>query len=210
MGQAAAFSFHPRKMVTTGEGGMVTTNDAALAERVRMLRNHGASISEEQRHLGPQPYLLPEFNVLGFNYRMTDLQAAVGLSQLRRIEELLTFREHWAAWYRERLGHLAWLRLPTPPRNGRHSWQSFVTFVDETRAPHGRNEIMRRLEDAGISVRPGTHAVHMLGLYRERFGLRSEDFPGARACAERSMAIPLHNRMTADDFETVAAALETL
>jgi dTDP-4-amino-4,6-dideoxygalactose transaminase len=85
-----------------------------------------------------------------------------------------------------------------------------VTLVNEEQAPASRDRIMRRLQAAGVGVRPGTHAVHMLGLYRERFGLRPDDFPGARACAERSMAIPLHNRMTPEDFETVAAALEAL
>src|SRR5215467_5056000 len=79
LGDLGVFSFHPRKSITTGEGGMVTTNDDRLAERVKMLRNHGASVSEEERHRGPRPYLLPEFDLLGFNYRMTDLQGAVGL-----------------------------------------------------------------------------------------------------------------------------------
>jgi dTDP-4-amino-4,6-dideoxygalactose transaminase len=174
------------------------------------MRNHGASISEEQRHLGPRPYLLPEFNLLGYNYRMTDLQAAVGLHQLARLDELVSFRDRWASWYRERLSGLQWLRLPDPPAGMRHSWQSFVTYVDETSAPMSRNAIMARLENAGIAARPGTHAVHMLGLYRERFGLHPADFPGARACAEQSMAIPLHNRMSAEDFESVASALEGL
>lgn len=210
LGDAAAFSFHPRKIVTTGEGGMVTTNDPALAERMRTLRNHGASVSEEQRHLGPQPYLLPEFNLLGYNYRMTDLQAALGLHQLARLQELVTFRNRWASWYRERLSGLDWLLLPSPPAGARHSWQSFVTFVDEANAPMSRNAMMARLENEGIAARPGTHAVHMQGFYRERFGLKPDDFPGARSCAEQTMAIPLHNRMTADDFERVAATLETL
>lgn len=189
---------------------MVTTNDPALAERMRTLRNHGASVSEEQRHLGPQPYLLPEFNLLGYNYRMTDLQAALGLHQLARLQELVTFRNRWASWYRERLSGLDWLLLPSPPAGARHSWQSFVTFVDEANAPMSRNAMMARLENEGIAARPGTHAVHMQGFYRERFGLKPDDFPGARSCAEQTMAIPLHNRMTADDFERVAATLETL
>jgi dTDP-4-amino-4,6-dideoxygalactose transaminase len=210
LGDAAAFSFHPRKIVTTGEGGMVTTADEALAEKIRSLRNHGASVSDEVRHQGPRPYLLPEFNVLGYNYRMTDLQAAVGLQQLARLDDLVSFRERWARWYRERLAGLGWLHLPDPPPGARHSWQSFVTFVDEERAPMSRNAIMGALEKKGIAARPGTHAVHMQGFYRERFALKPDDFPGARACAEQTMAIPLHNRMNADDFEYVAAALEAL
>ena len=85
LGSAASFSFHPRKSITTGEGGMITTNDGALADVANTLRNHGAAISEEQRHRGPRPYLLPEFNLLGFNYRMTDLQGSVGLVQLQKL-----------------------------------------------------------------------------------------------------------------------------
>ena len=82
LGDAASFSFHPRKSITTGEGGMVTSNNDALAERMNQMRNHGATLSEEQRHHGPKPYILPDFNLLGFNYRMTDMQGAVGLAQL--------------------------------------------------------------------------------------------------------------------------------
>lgn len=187
---------------------MVTTNDADLADRVRTLRNHGASISEEQRHQGPQPYLLPDFDVLGFNYRMTDLQAAVGLGQLSRLEELLAFRSSWAEWYRQRLADLPWIRLPKEPARGRHSWQSFVTFVDAQTAPLPRNAIMAELEAQGIATRPGTHALHTLGYYRSRLGTAPGDFPGAQASAEQSMALPLHNRMTPDDFERIAVALE--
>ena len=90
LGDVACFSFHPRKSITTGEGGMVTTNNDQLAEQMNMLRNHGASISEEQRHHGPKPYILPDFNLLGFNYRMTDLQGAVGLVQLEKMEQFIS------------------------------------------------------------------------------------------------------------------------
>ena len=96
LGDVACFSFHPRKSITTGEGGMVTTNNDQLAEQMNMLRNHGASISEEQRHHGPKPYILPDFNLLGFNYRMTDLQGAVGLVQLEKMEQFISERQRWA------------------------------------------------------------------------------------------------------------------
>jgi dTDP-4-amino-4,6-dideoxygalactose transaminase len=210
LGTVAAFSFHPRKSVTTGEGGMVTTNDAQLARRVDQMRNHGATVSEEQRHSGPRPYLLPEFDVLGYNYRMTDLQGAVGLVQLRKLDTFIDERARWAAWYRDALGGIPWLRLPDEPRGMRHGWQAFVTYVDPRRAPAARNDIMQRLEQQGIATRPGTHAVHMLAYYRERFGLTDGDFPGARDCAEQTMAIPLHNRMSAEDYEYVAACLRQL
>jgi perosamine synthetase len=210
LGDAASFSFHPRKSITTGEGGMVTTNDDALAEVANMLRNHGASISEEQRHKGPRPYLLPEFNLLGFNYRMTDLQGAVGLVQLGKLHRFIAERQQWAEFYRDSLAHLEWLRMPVFPENGTHAWQAFVTYVDPDKAPMSRNEIMEKLQAIGISTRPGTHAVHMLGYYRERFGLNVDDFPGARDCDQNTMAIPLHNRMTAEDYQYVVDALSEL
>ncbi|HKA00266.1 MAG TPA: DegT/DnrJ/EryC1/StrS family aminotransferase [Candidatus Solibacter sp.] len=210
LGVAAAFSFHPRKSVTTGEGGMVTTQDPALAERANMLRNHGASISEEQRHAGPKPYILADFNLLGFNYRMTDLQGAVGIVQLGKLDRYIAERDRWARFYQEELSTIRWLRVSHAPQGWRHGWQSYVCYVDETKSPISRNEIMERLQKKGVSTRPGTHAVHMLGYYRKRFGYQPDDLPGARDCDAHTIAIPLHNRMTAEDFQSVADALQEL
>jgi dTDP-4-amino-4,6-dideoxygalactose transaminase len=207
---AGAFSFHPRKSITTGEGGMVTTNDGALADKVNMLRNHGASISEEQRHAGPHPYLLPDFNLLGFNYRMTDLQGAVGLVQLAKLDGFIAERQRWADYYAAELASVPWLRTPSLPKGCVHGWQAYVCDVDQRKAPKPRNEIMDRLQDAGISTRPGTHAVHMLGYYRDRFGLKPGDFPAARDSDQHSMAIPLHNRMSADDYRYVVEQIKAI
>lgn len=210
LGDAAAFSFHPRKSITTGEGGMVTTNDPQLAETANMMRNHGASISEEQRHRGPRPYLLPEFNLLGFNYRMTDLQGAVGLVQLGKLDRFISERHQGAEYYRDNLQRISWLRMPRFPDNGTHAWQAFVTYVDPQTAPMARNDIMERLQARGVSTRPGTHAVHMLTYYRDRFGIMADDLPGARDCDANTMAIPLHNRMTKEDLDYVIAAICSL
>jgi len=210
LGDAASFSFHPRKSITTGEGGMVTTNDDDIAEIANRLRNHGAAVSEEQRHMGPRPYLLPDFNLLGFNYRMTDLQGAVGLVQLRKLDSFIAERQQWAEFYRDQLANLEWLRMPVFPKNGNHAWQAFVTYIDPEKATMSRNEIMEQLQARGISTRPGTHAVHMLGYYRERFGINPHDFPGARDCDQNTMAIPLHNKMTQEDFRFVVDTLQSL
>jgi perosamine synthetase len=210
LGRAAAFSFHPRKSITTGEGGMVTTNDRELAERMDSLRNHGASVSEEQRHQGPRPYLLAEFNLMGFNYRMTDLQGAVGLAQLGKLDRFIAERAERASFYAEKLAGIPWLRTPLVPDGYSHAWQAYVCYVDESRAPGSRNAIMEALQNEGINTRPGTHAVHMLGFYRERFGLRPDDFPGARDCDRFTMAIPLHKRMTAEDYDYVVEAIRQL
>jgi perosamine synthetase len=210
LGDLGVFSFHPRKSITTGEGGMVTTDNDKLAERVKMLRNHGASVSEEERHRGPKPYLLPEFELLGFNYRMTDLQGSVGLVQLGKLDNFIEERAGMAARYRTELANLRWLRLPGEPEKGRHAWQAFVTYVDPSAAPMPRNKIMESLQQRGISTRPGTHAVHMLGYYRKRYGFASDDYPGARDCDQYSMAIPLHNRMSEEDRQYIVQSLHKL
>lgn len=210
LGGAAAFSFHPRKSITTGEGGMITTNNKDLAERINILRNHGASISEEQRHLGPKPYILPEFNLLGFNYRMTDLQGAVGLVQLGKLDEFTKERQKWAEFYRESFKDIEWLKTPYVPNGYQHGWQAYVCYVDEKYSPRSRNDIMQYLQSKGINTRPGTHAVHMLGYYKELFGLQEDDFPVARDCHKYTMAIPLHNKMTSDDYHYVANIITTI
>jgi perosamine synthetase len=210
LGEIAAFSFHPRKSISTGEGGMVTTDRDDLADTVARLRNHGAEISEEQRLSGPQPWLLPDFNHLGFNYRMTDLQAAVGLVQLGKLDAFLEQRREWAAFYERELAGIPWLKTPRPPDDGAHAWQSYVCYVDENRSPRPRDEIMNRLHALGISTRPGTHAVHALGFYRRRFGTREADCPVAVECAARTLAIPLHNMMGPPEYDRVVQALRSI
>ncbi len=203
LGDIGCFSFHPRKSVTTGEGGMITTNNEIFAEKMSMLRNHGASLSEEQRHHGARPYLLPDFDYLGYNYRMTDLQAAVGIVQLKKLDTFIDEREQWANFYMKELANIDWLRMPKLEAGYKHGWQSFVTMVDESKSPMARNEIMEYLQENGVSTRPGTHAVHMLGYYKNKFNISPGDFPGARLANDCSMAIPLHNRMIAEDYEYV-------
>lgn len=210
LGELGCFSFHPRKSVTTGEGGMVTTNDDALAEKVGMLRNHGASISEEQRHKGPRPYILPDFNLMGFNYRMTDLQGAVGVVQIKKLDRFIEERNRWAQYYAEAFAGIGWLRTPKAPEGYSHGWQSYVTFIDESKAPHSRNDIMEKLQERGISTRPGTHAVHMLSYYKDKYGLKASDYPGAEAANNFSMSIPLHNRMSPDDYTYVVEVIKNL
>lgn len=210
LGHAAVFSFHPRKTITTGEGGMITTNDSQLAETINMMRNHGASVSEEQRHHGPQPYILPEFELLGYNYRMTDLQGAMGLVQLKKLPTLIKERQQWATFYSEQFADAEWLHTPKVENGYRHGWQSYVCFVDEKKSPMVRNSIMKKLQMRGISTRPGTHAVHCLSLYKKMFGFKGKDFPVALECDRYTMAIPLHNRMSGDDYRYVVQEIKSL
>lgn len=210
LGDVAAFSFHPRKSITTGEGGMVTTNDDVLAETMNQMRNHGATLSEEQRHNGPRPYLLPEFDVLGFNFRMTDMQGAMGIVQLSKLDQFIDERAKWAAYYTEKLKHIKWLTLPQASKDNRSGWQAYVTHVDPNTAPFSRNEIMECLQENGVATRPGTHAVHMLKYYTDHYGFKPEDFPGAQSCNNNSMAIPLHNRMVQEDYDYVISLLREI
>lgn len=211
LGKMGCFSFHPRKSVTTGEGGMITTQSDTLAEKIRSLRNHGASVSEEERHHGPKPYLLPEFRMLGYNYRMTDLQAAVGYVQLQKLNRFIEERTYWAEYYIKHLKDLEWLKLPEFDKSiYKHGWQSFVTLVDEDIAPMSRNQVMEYLFQKGISTRPGTHAVHMLTYYRKKYHIKPEDYPGAKLANDCSMALPLHNKMSVEDFDYIIEVLKSL
>jgi perosamine synthetase len=210
LGDVGCFSFHPRKSVTTGEGGMCTTNDDEIAVLLDRYRNHGASISEEQRHHGPKPYILSAFEMIGYNYRMTDIQGAIGVVQLKKLDSFIDEREQWASYYHEQLKDIAWIKTPQVPEGYKHGWQSYVTFIDESIAPMKRNEMMEYLQQNGIATRPGTHAVHMLDVYAQMYNIKPSDFPGAFAADQYSMSIPLHNKMTKEDFEYIIFHLKQI
>lgn len=212
-GRFGCFSFHPRKAITTGEGGMISTRDAATVARLRSLRDHGAAKSDLSRHAGGG-VLLPEFDDLGYNYRMTDLQAAIGVEQMRKLPDLLARRRRWAARYDELLAGVPWLRTPRVPAGREHGYQAYVLRVvqpdtgradvaDVERLAAFRERIMVELEAEGISTRQGTHAVHLLGLYRNKYGLRPADYPNAWLADRTTLALPLFAQMEATDLERV-------
>jgi len=209
-GRVGCFSFHPRKIITTGEGGLCATNEATIAETIARLRNHGASLSAAQMSAKDSPFLMADFNVLGFNYRLSDLQGALGLAQLARLDWFIAGRRRLADLYRKRLAALDWLRQPVCPPGCDHSYQAYVTLVDRNRQELPRDEIMRRLHLAGIGARAGTHAIHELGYYRDRYGLKPADCPGASELYARTISLPMHNKMTENDVDRVAAALEKI
>lgn len=203
-GAVGCFSFHPRKIITTGEGGLCLTDDDQAAALMACLRNHGASPSAAQA-AGGGPFLMADFNVLGYNYRMSDLQGAVGLAQLARLDRMIAERREMAAFYHRALADLDWFVRPEVPDGYEHSWQAYVGLVESGRE---RDEIMRRLHEAGIGSRAGTHAVHQLGYYRDKYGLATGDLPVAAALYARTLSLPLHNKMTEDDLRRVAETLK--
>jgi len=207
LGTLGCFSFHPRKSITTGEGGMLTTDDGQLAARMRSLRNHGA-VTTMSAAAGPGT--MPDIDSLGFNYRMTDLQAVIGLVQLEKLDGFIDERARWARWYMDQLADIEWLTTPTVSNDYRHAWQAFVTVVDEHKAPLRRDDIMVRLASLGVATRPGTHALSELSYYRENFGVERARYPVATRLHHQSMAIPLHNRMCEADFQYVVDNLRAI
>jgi dTDP-4-amino-4,6-dideoxygalactose transaminase len=218
LADTGCFSFHPRKAITTGEGGMIITQDTQKAALLRSLRDHGATTSDLARHLGAHSYLLPDFPVLGFNYRMTDLQGALGTAQMGRLEWILTQRARRAAVYDEAFARLGWLKPQKVPKGFRHGYQSYVClFAPEEpslknveRLNRHRNALMDRLEAEGIATRPGTHAVHMLTYYREKYGLKPEDLPNAYLADQLTLTLPLYAEMTEEEQQYVIEHLEAI
>lgn len=206
-GNAGAFSFHPRKAITTGEGGMVTTADEVLATKIQQLRDHGAVLSDLQRHLGPKPYLLADHIHAGYNQRMTDIQGALGAAQMDRATNIITERRAIAARFDKAFSDLDWLRTPTSADGFGHGYQSYpCMFRPNDITPDTveginaeRNAWMEDLQARGISTRPATHAVHMLSFYAEKYGLTPEAFPMAYAANHCSISLPLFHGMTDDE-----------
>jgi dTDP-4-amino-4,6-dideoxygalactose transaminase len=209
LGVLGCFSLHPRKSITCGEGGVVTTNDPVLAGKIDVLRNHGASISEEARHRGLKPYELPDFKVFGFNYRMTDLQAAIAVVQLGKLDRFIAERRALADHYDRRLREIGWLSLPLRPQTHGHALQAYVIRIDSERAPISRNDMLSRLQENNIAGRPGTHSVVGLTAYRERYGTTLETFPISAMLEAQTIALPLHNHMTNGHVDRVVDLLSS-
>jgi perosamine synthetase len=209
VGEIGCFSFHPRKSITTAEGGMIVTSDESLSRAARELRNHGLSTADPAARGGPGAHYMPDVERLGYNYRMSDVHAAIGLAQLPKLDRFLAERAQWARWYHDALADIEWLKLPPAANSGQSAWQSFVTTVSDE-APLTRNEIMARLKAAGIETRPGTQAVTDLAYYRERFNIRAGRYPIATMLERQSLTLPLHNGMSADDYAYVADTLHKL
>ncbi len=200
----AAWSFHPRKLLTTGEGGMLTTDDPAWAARARRLREHGMSVSAADRHASgstvPERYL-----ETGFNYRMTDVQAAIGLVQLGKLDPMVERRRLLAARYRELLRAVPDLQVVEDPPYGRTNFQSFwVVLPDDY--PVDRDEVLAAMAEAGISCRRGIMAAHLEPPYADVV----VDLPVTERLTARSLVLPLFHDLTHDDQDAVVGVLVAL
>ena len=214
-GEFGAFSFHPRKAITTGEGGMITTADAKLDSLCRTLRDHGASRSDLERHQQKYSFLLAEYHHLGYNFRMTDIQGALGVAQMQKASRIMAERRAGAARYDEMLAGLDWLRLPFRHPDYKHGYQSYVclfqpeepTLAACERMFERRNTIMAAMEAQGVVTRQGTHAAAHLHYYAEKYGIAPKDYPNAYMAERLTITLPLFAGMTSDENAQVRAAL---
>ncbi|TNM63610.1 DegT/DnrJ/EryC1/StrS family aminotransferase [Aliirhizobium smilacinae] len=202
-GDIACFSFHPRKVVTTGDGGMLTTSSPEFDRKFRLWRQHGMSVTDATRH-GSKQVIFEDYDELGYNYRMTDLQAAIGREQLRRLPGLVQERRQLAEAYREQLSSIG-LSLPTEPRWARSNWQSFCVGL-----PPGMDQraVMQMLLDQGISTRRGIMNIHLEKAYGSQDSHRAATRLSRSVSAqERTIILPLFSRMTDVELLRVVEAL---
>ncbi len=217
-GEAGCFSFHPRKSITTGEGGMIVTKSDDIAELSRSLRDHGASRSDHDRHMTSGAFLLSAYDHLGFNFRMTDIQGALGSAQMDRCDDVLEGRRRRAELYDEALADLDWLATPVVPDGCVHGYQAYVclfrpeepTIENVHRLNEQRNALMAELERRGVSTRQGTHSPVLTELYAQKYDLRAEDYPRSAIADRLSLALPLYPQMTDDEQATVVDMLQAV
>lgn len=194
LGRAGCFSFHPRKTITTGEGGMIVTGDAELAAAARALRNHG-------QEAGSSP---PNFIVPGFNYRMTEFQAVLGATALGRLGGNVEARRRFAAHYDELLGGC--VETPAVPAGSEHVYQSYVTLLPPA-VSGSRGELIGRLAKGGVEAQIGTYSIPTTTFYRERYGYDAASFPVTGDVHARALSLPMHEKLEAADRERVAELL---
>ncbi len=200
-GDAACFSFHPRKVITTGDGGMITTNDPVMLDRFRLWRQHGMSIPDTVRHNATK-VIIEEYTELGYNYRLTDIQAAIGRVQLSRLPWIVSRRRRLADQYGELLSGIKGLQLPREPEWGRTNWQTYCVRLPE---PSRQKDVMQFLKDRGIASKTGVMCAHRERAYK--------DIPVRHCLVESENAqdgcllIPLYAQMTDEDQRRVAETL---
>jgi len=204
-GTVACFSFHPRKVITSGDGGMLTTRDPALDRQLRLLRQHGMSVPDTVRHAASR-VIFEEYPILGFNYRMTDIQAAVGRVQLGRLAEFLDRRVRLADRYTRAIHQISGLEPPLIPDWTRPNYQSYPVLVGDE-YPLSRDELMQALLDRGISTRRGIMNAHQEGTYAEE---THRPLPRSEAARGGVVLLPLYDSMTEVDQALVVEALRDI
>jgi len=213
-GDVACFSFHPRKLLTTGDGGMLTTADAEIDRKFRLWRQHGMSVPDTVRHSSPK-VVFESYPELGYNYRLTDIQAAIGREQLKRLPEAIAQRQAMAKRYHALLADIPGLVLPVEPHWARANWQSYCVRLAEH---SDQRRVMQKMLDESIATRRGIMCAHLEPAYRDPDTWRCaqvECKPGgscpnlaeSERAQNRGVILPLFSEMTTDQQDRIAAAL---
>jgi len=195
----AAFSFHPRKVLTTGDGGMITTDDVELAQKLRQLRQHGMSVSDAVRHASAK-VVTEAYLQVGFNYRMTDVQAAVGIEQMKKLPWIVDRRRELADGYGQRLERIDWIGPPHVPEFAQPNYQSYAAQLSPS-APLTRDALMQRLLDRGVSTRRGIMLAHREPAYAGH--TRRGDLRRSEWASDHSLLLPLYPQMTTGQLDRV-------
>ncbi len=198
------FSFHPRKSITSGEGGAIATNDAEVAARARVLRSHGASVSDLARH-SSSTVIIEEYEELGYNYRMTDIQAAVGIEQFKKLDDIMARRGRLAERYNTLLSNIDGVTPPYAPEDAPHTYQSYCVRLDPERTA-SRDVIMDRMLEQNIATRRGVMAIHEEPYYVNRFGHIS--LPETEAATRNTLLLPLFASMTEAEQDRVVESFK--
>jgi len=202
-GSVACFSFHPRKLLSTGDGGMLTTSNEGLDRTFRLLRQHGMSVPDAVRHASNQ-VIFEGYPVVGYNYRMTDIQAAIGREQLKRLPAIVARRRELAARYEERLQSIDGVIVPREPRWARTNWQSYAIRVG---AWIDQRAVMQAMLDAGVSTRRGVMNIHREGSYPEGSWRAGSGLGHSEEAQDTAIVLPLYHQLTEDDQDRVVEAL---
>ncbi|PCJ81808.1 MAG: aminotransferase DegT [Flavobacteriales bacterium] len=203
--ELVCFSFHPRKVITTGDGGMITTSNPKFAERLKRLRQHGVSVTDRARHSADK-IIFEEYLELGYNYRMTDIQASVGIKQLEKLDKIIEKRRTIALRYHQELGDLDFLCLPVAKEGSFSNYQSYSIYLKEN-CPVSRDELMQKLFDAGVSSRRGIMTAHRELAYRDL--CKDVSLPVSEDLADNSILIPLFAQMTEEEQNYVIKSIRS-
>ncbi|MBN1812156.1 MAG: UDP-4-amino-4,6-dideoxy-N-acetyl-beta-L-altrosamine transaminase [Anaerolineae bacterium] len=209
IGDATAFSFYATKNITTAEGGMLTTDDDELAKRVRLLSQHGID-RDAWRRTEMHGSWYYEVQAAGYKYNMCDIQAALGLEQLARLEGFVARRRQLAAWYTEGLQGVPEIATPTEAPGARHAWHLYIIRLDTDALRISRNQFIAALREHNIGTSVHFIPLHLQPYYRDTYGYRPGDFPVAEFVYERIVSLPLYTRMTRDDVEYVVGAVREI
>lgn len=198
LGTTGCFSLHPRKSITTGEGGLITTNSKNLAQKIELLRNHGGDLNKSGYFT---------FKEAGFNYRMTEMQAVMGVIQMKKIKQIINRRRKLAKIYSKKLAQFNFLKTPNDPSYGKHIFQSYVVLLDEK---INRDGVIKKMRDKGIETTIGTYALHAQPFYIKNYGYKPGDLKNSFEAFHKTLTLPLYSGLTVKQIDYIVDNLKSI